>query len=207
MALNNASASRVEEFFTPLAPTLYLDLSRPIILAGHRHKLSQENPHLIEAFSEELRDQIAEFRHLFFNIFNHFRIGEVGSALYSIHFRIGEVGSDVGTVCRAPFQLWCERSYIAHPESLHKRVEREFSTENVSASQLLRLFTNDFGFPSESAVAVAESLYAEYRKKRSAPEKRKELLWPLYEQTILNYATQTAHCAPSGLVGQVEGNS
>ncbi len=189
MALNNASASRVEEFFTPLAPTLYLDLSRPIILAGHRHKLSQENPHLIEAFSEELRDQIAEFRHLFFNIFNH--------------FRIGEVGSDVGTVCRAPFQLWCERSYIAHPESLHKRVEREFSTENVSASQLLRLFTNDFGFPSESAVAVAESLYAEYRKKRSAPEKRKELLWPLYEQTILNYATQTAHCAPSGLVGRV----
>ena len=179
LALNNASAVQLEGFFAPLEPALYLDLSRPITPAGHRHKLSQENPHLIEACSEELRDQIAEFRHLFFNIFNR--------------FRVGEMGSDVEAVCRTSFQLWCERSYIASPESLHKRVERVLATENVSATQLLQLFSGDLGFPSESAVAVAESLYAEHRKKKSTAEKRQELLWPLYEQAILKYATQTAH--------------
>lgn len=179
LSLNNASDAQVEEFFAPLEPSRYLDLSRPLPPAGYRHKLNRDKPHLIESFSEELRDQIAEFRHLFFNMFQRFRAGDLGSH-----------GAEV---CRASFKLWCERSYIFPVESLHKEAEDILSKENGSASQLFRLFAGEFGFPAEKSAKIAESLYAEHKKKRSIPEKRMELLWPLYEQAIRNYATQTAH--------------
>lgn len=179
LAINNASAAHAEEFFAPLVPALYLDLTRPLEPGTHRHRLTRENPHFIESFSGALRDYIADFRLLFFNIFKR--------------FRTGEVGSDVASVCRASFQLWCERSYVAPPESVHKRVETLLVIEDISADKLVRLFTTEFGFSKEPAVGVAELLYAERKKKKSNPEKRLEILWPLYEQAIRNYATQTAH--------------
>jgi type I restriction-modification system DNA methylase subunit len=179
LALNNASAPRAQEFFAPLEPALYLDLTRPLEPGTHRHRLTRDKPHFIESFSGALRDQIADFRQLFCDTFNG--------------FRTGNVGTDVTAVCRASFQLWCERSYVAPPESLHKRVETLLATEDGSADKLVRLFTTEFGFPKEPAIGVAESLYAEYKKKKSTPEKRMDLLWPLYDQAMRNYATQTAH--------------
>jgi hypothetical protein len=179
LALRTASAALAQEFFSPLDPSLYLDLSRALPPGAHRHRLTREKPHFIESFSGALRDQIADFRQLFTNMFNR--------------FRIGEMGSEVAAVCRASFQLWCERSYVAPPESVHKMVESLLVTRDNSASKLLRLFTADFGFLPEPATAVAEALYAENRKKKSSPEKRLELLWPLYDQSVRNYATQTAH--------------
>lgn len=179
LPLYNASVAQVEEFFAPLEPSRYLDLSRPFAPAGYRHRLGRDKPHLLESFSEELRDQIADFRHLFFNIFQRVRASDLGPH-----------GAEV---CQASFQLWCERSYIVSLESLHKQAEEVLGKENGSVSQLLRLFTNEFGFPAESAAAIAESLYAEHKKKKSSPEKRIEILWPLYKSAIRNYATQTAH--------------
>ncbi len=178
-ALNSATAAWVAEFFAPLEPALYLDLNHPPEPGIHRHRLSRDKPHFIESFSGALRDQLGEFRQLFFNIFNP--------------FRMGEVGADVAAVCRASFQLWCERSYVAPPEALVKRVETLLASEDRSADKLVRLFATEFGFPREPAVGVAESLYAEYKKKKSTPEKRLDLLWPLYQGAILNYATQTTH--------------
>jgi hypothetical protein len=179
LALNNATPARAEEFFAPLEPTLYLDLTRPISPGAHRHRLTREKPHFIESFTGALRDQIADFRQLFFNMF--------------ARFRTGEVGTDVAGVCRVSFQLWCERSYVAPPESVHKRVEALLATQDTSADKLVRLFATELGFESEPAVRVSESLYAEHKKKKSTPEKRMELLWPLYEPAIRNFATQTSH--------------
>jgi hypothetical protein len=179
LALNNASAAQAEEFFAPLQPALYLDLTRILAPGTHRHRLTRDKPHFIESFSGALRDQIADFRQLSFSMFSR--------------FRAGEAGPDVAAVCRASFQLWCERSYVTPPESLHRRVETLLAAEDRSADKLVRLFTTEFGFPRETAIGVAESLYAEYRKKKSTPEKRLDLLWPLYEEAIRNYATQTAH--------------
>jgi hypothetical protein len=179
LALNNATSARAEEFFAPLEPSLYLDLTRPISPGTHRHRLTREKPHFIESFTGALRDQIADFRQLFFNMF--------------AGFRTNEVGKDVAGVCRASFQLWCERSYVAPPESVHKRVEALLATEDKSADKLVRLFTTELGFETEPAVGVSELLYAEHKKKKSTPEKRMELLWPLYEPAIRNFATQTSH--------------
>lgn len=177
--LNRASVQQTEVFFRPLDPELYHDLTRRIAPGAHRHKLTREEPHLIEAFSGALRDQLADFQQLFFNLFDR--------------IRAGELGPDAAAVCRASFQLWCERSYVLPLESLHKQIERLLAAEEASANKLAHLFASDLGFPAQPAAAVAESLYAEHRKKKSTPEKRSELLWPLYEQAIRNYATQTAH--------------
>jgi hypothetical protein len=186
LSLNQASTAQIEDFFTPLDPELYHDLSRPLVPGAHRHRLTRSESHLIEAFGGALRDHIGEFQSLFFSLFGRFRTGELGGGSAS--------------VCRASFQLWCERSYVVSPEDLHKRVERLWTSEDRSASTLLRLFTSDLGFASEPAVGVAESLYAEFKKKKSTPERRLELLWPLYEQVIRNYATQTAHVYLARLV-------
>jgi hypothetical protein len=67
------------------------------------------------------------------------------------------------------------------------------ATQDTSADKLVRLFATELGFESEPAVRVSESLYAEHKKKKSTPEKRMELLWPLYEPAIRNFATQTSH--------------
>ena len=78
LALYNASVAQVEEFFGPLEPSHYLDLNRTLAPAGYRHRLVREKPHLIESFSEELRDQIADSRHLFFRFFQQVRAGDLG---------------------------------------------------------------------------------------------------------------------------------
>jgi len=178
MSLNRASPSEIEELFAPLDPSLYHDLTRPLPPGTHRHKLTREEPHLIEAFTGSLRDHIGDFRQLFLNLFRRIRASELGPAS--------------AVVCRDCFQLWCERSYVLPPQILHQRVERVLAAEDSSATKLARLFI-DLGFAKDAAVAVAESIYAEHKKKRSVPEKRLELLWPLYEPATRNYATQTAH--------------
>lgn len=178
LSLNRASPREIEEFFAPLDPSLYHDLARPLPPGTHRHKLTREEPHLIEAFTGALRDDIGDFRQLFLNLFRR--------------IRAGELGSPVAAVGRECFHLWCGRSYVVPPQSLHQRVERVLAAGDSSATKLARLFV-DLGFAKDPAVAVAESMYAEHKKKRSVPEKRLELLWPLYEPAIRNYATQTSH--------------
>jgi hypothetical protein len=163
-----------------------IDLSVPLPPGSHRHKLARHAPHLIEAFSRAIRDQVADFRQLFFNMFNRFRAGEAGSA--------------VAGVAHEFFQVWCERSYIVPPDSLHRHVERAFVAEDASAEKMARLLSVDLGFPREAAASVSESLCAKHKKKKSTPDKRLELLWPLYEQAIWNYATQTAHVCAARLL-------
>lgn len=143
-----------------------------------RPKLERHQPHLIEAFSGAIRDQVADFRQLFFNMFNRFRACEAGAA--------------VAGVVRECFRLWCERSYIVPPDSLHRQVEGAFFAEDASAEKIARLL-HDLGFPREVSASVSESLYAERKKKQSSPERRLELLWPSYEHAIWNYSTETAH--------------
>ena len=156
-----------------------IDLSAPLPPASHRRKLACHEPHFIEAFSGAIRDQVADFRQLFFSLFNRFRDGEAGSAV-------------AGVACEC-FQLWCERSYIVPPDSLHRQVERALVAEDASAEKVARLLSGDLGFPRQVAASVSELLYTERKKKKSTPDKRLELLWPLYEHAIWNYATQTAH--------------
>ncbi len=179
LRLNNGEAARAEEFFAPLEPAIYLDLSKPLAPGSHRHKLTLEKPDFIEAFSGAIRDHIADFRALFIRMF--------------ARFRAGEAGTSAATVARECFELWCERSYVLPPDSLHRRVESALASKDVSANNLARIFAGDYGFPHETAGSVGEALYAERKKKKSTPEKRKDLLWPLYEPAIRNYATQTAH--------------
>ena len=155
------------------------DLSPPLPPGSRRHKLARHEPYFIEAFSGAIRDQVADFRQLFFSMFNRFRAGEAGSA--------------VAGVARECFQLWCERSYIVPPDSLHRQVERALVAEEASAEKIARLLSDDLGFPREVAATVSESLYPERKKRKSSPDKQMELLWPLYEHAIWNYATQTAH--------------
>ena len=178
LSLNLATPAQIEEFFAPLDPSLYHDLTRPLAPGTHRHKLTRDEPHLIEAFTGALRDHIGDFRQLFLSLFRRIRASELGSA--------------AAVVCRQCFHQWCERSYVVPPQSLHQRVERALAAEDSSATKLARLFA-DLGFAIDAAVAVAESIYAEHKKKRPVPEKRLELLWPLYEQAGRSYATQTAH--------------
>ncbi|HUY13109.1 MAG TPA: hypothetical protein VMX16_05665 [Terriglobia bacterium] len=179
LRLNNAEAAQTEEFFAPLEPAIYLDLSKPLPPGTHRHKLTRENTDFIEAFSGALRDHMADFHGLFLNMFNR--------------FRAGEVSAEVARVARDCFQLWCERSYVVPLDSLHRRAEKALISEDVSADSLARIFAGDYGFPAETAGSVGESLYAERKKKKSTGEKRQDLLWPLYSPAIRNYATQTAH--------------
>jgi hypothetical protein len=146
---------------------------------SHRHKLARHEPHLTEAFSGAIRDQVADFRQLFFIMFNR--------------FRAGEAGSEAASAARACFERWCQRSYIVPPDSLHRQVERALVAEDSSAAKMARLLSVDFGFPREVSASVSESLYAERKKKKSTADKRLEHLWPLYEHAIWNYATQTAH--------------
>ena len=179
LALNNAEAAQAEEFFAPLEPVVYLDLSKPLPPGSHRHKLTREKTDFIEAFSGALRDHMADFHGLFVNMFSR--------------FRAGEAGAEVARVARDCFQLWCEHSYVAPLDSLHRRVEKALAAEDVSADSLARIFVGDYGFPAQTAGSVGESLYAERKKKKSTAEKRQDLLWPLYDLAIRNYATQTAH--------------
>ncbi len=179
LALNNADAARAEEFFAPLDPALYLDLSKPLPAGVRRHRLTLEKPDFIEAFSGAIRDRVADLRALFINEFDHLRSGEAGSS--------------VAEVARDCFELWCERSYLVPPKSLHHRAERMLASTDVSADTLARMFTGDYGFPTPAAIKVAEALYAERKKKKSTPDKRRGLLWPLYAAAVQNYATQTAH--------------
>jgi Eco57I restriction-modification methylase/N-6 DNA methylase len=178
LALSVATPAQIEDFFIPLEPTVYHDLTRPLPPGAHRHKLSRKEPHLIEAFTGFLRDYVWEFQQLLVQRFRRIRDGELGAS--------------ANTVCRECFQNWCERSYLVAPQSLHTRVERTLAAEDSSATKLARLFL-DLGFARDTAVAVAESIYAERKKKGGAGEKRQELLWPLYDPAIFNYATQTAH--------------
>ncbi|MGB7592278.1 MAG: N-6 DNA methylase [Terriglobia bacterium] len=186
LALNSATPVQAEAFFAPLEATLYLDLSAPLPPGSHRHKLARHEPHFIEAFSGAIRDQVADFRQLFFNMFNRFRAGEAGTA--------------VAGVARECFQLWCERSYIVPPDSLHRQVERALAAEEPSAEKIARLLSDDLGFPREVGATVSESLYAERKKKKSTPDERLELLWPLYDHAVWNYATQTAHVCAARLL-------
>ena len=140
-----------------------------------RHKLTRHEPHHIETFSRALRDLVADFRQLFFNMFNRFRAGEAGPA--------------VASVARECFQVWCEHSYIVPPDSLHRQVERALIAEDASAEKIERLLTAGLGFTSEAAAAISESLRAGREKKPS----RMDLLWPLYDPAIWNFATETAH--------------
>lgn len=177
--LNTASPHQAEEFFAPLDAALYLDLSKPLEPGSHRHRLAKAEPQFTEAFSGGLRDQIAEFRELFISLFQR--------------LSGADLGADVAAVCRGAFQLWCERSYVVPPETVQREVEKLLKGANISAAQFGRYFRADCGFPEDAAVSVAEALYAERKRKGSTVEKRAKLLWPLYEQAVQNYCTQTAH--------------
>jgi hypothetical protein len=161
------------------------DSSAPPPPGSHRHTLARHEPHFIEAFSGAIRDQVADFRQLFFNMFNQFRAGGAGAA--------------VAGVARECFQLWCERSYIVPPDSLHLQVESALAAEDASPEKIARLL-HDLGFPNEAAASVSGSLLAERKKKESTPDKRLELLWPLYDHAIWNYATETAHVCAARLL-------
>ena len=140
-----------------------------------RHKLTRHEPHRIGTFSRALRDLVADFRRLFFNTFNRFRAGEADPA--------------VASVARECFQIWCEHSCIVPPDSLRRQVEGALIAENASAEKIERLLSAGLGFPREAAAAVSKSLYAGREKKPS----RMDLLWPLYNPAIWNFATETAH--------------
>jgi hypothetical protein len=151
------------------------DQRSPLHSCSPRHTLTRHEPRHIEAFSRALRDLVADFRQLFFNMFNRLRAGEAGPA--------------VAGVARKCFQVWCERSYIVPPDSLHRQVERALVAEDASAEKIERLLSAGLGFPREAAAAISETLYARREKKPS----RMDLLWPLYNPAIWNFATETAH--------------
>ncbi len=155
------------------------NLSAALPPGSHRHRLTRHDPHLVEAFSDAVRDQVADFRQLFFNMFNRLRAGEAGPEVE-------------GVACEC-FERWCERSYIVPPGPLHRQVEGALAAEHASAEKVARLLTDDFRFRRGAAAAVSELLYVEWKKKKSTSDKRMELLWPLYEYALWNYATQTAH--------------
>ena len=151
------------------------DQGSPLRSCSSRHKLTRHEPHHIEAFSRALRDLVADFRRLFFIMFNRFRAGEAGPA--------------VASVARDCFQVWCDHSFIVPPDSLHRQVDRTSVAEDASAEKVERLLSARLGFPREAAAAISESLFAGREKKPS----RMDLLWPLYNSAIWDFATETAH--------------
>ena len=155
------------------------DLSPLSPPGSYRQKLTRQEPRLIQAFSGATRDQVAALRQLFFDMFNCFRSSEAGPV--------------VAGVARECFQRWCERSYIVPPRSLHQQVERALVAEDASAEKIARLLSDDLRFPHEAAATFSQAFFAERKKKKPTPDKRLELLGPLYDQPLWNYATQTAH--------------
>jgi hypothetical protein len=179
LVLHKASVSEIEDFFAPLNPALYVDLTQPVEAGAFRLQLRRDQPQHIESFSASLRDHILDFQKIFFHLFGR--------------YRGGELGAEVAKVCRGAFELWCARSYVVPPEKLLRRVERELAAHDISATRLARMLTTEFGFSSEQAPRVGEALFAERKRRASTTERRLEILWPLYESAILNFAAQTAH--------------
>ena len=172
-------------------------LGAPLSCGSRRQKLTHHEPHLIQAFSGALRDQVADLRQLFFNMFTC--------------FSADEAGPEVAGVARECFQRWCEHSYIVPPGSLHQQVERALDADKASAEKIARLLSDDLRFPQEVAATVSEALFPERKKQKSTPDKRWELLEPLYEQPLWDYATQTAHVYSARLllyrIGEEQGIS
>jgi hypothetical protein len=164
------------------------DLSPPLPPGTHHHKLTRHEPHLIQAFSVALRGQVGDFRQLFFNMFTC--------------FRAGEAGPEAAGVVRECFQRWCEHSYIVPPDSLHRQVARALDADNASAEKLVRLLSDHLRFPHEVSAMVSQALFAARKKRRSTPDKGMELLGPLYDQPLWDYATQTAHVYAARLLLQ-----
>jgi hypothetical protein len=115
-------------------------------------------------------------------------------------FRAGEAGLEAARAARDCFERWCERSYIVPPSSLHRLLEKALAAEDASAERTARLLSGDLGFRREAAALVSESLCAERKNKKSTPDERLELPWPLYEQALWSYATETAHVCAARLL-------
>ncbi|MDA2915548.1 N-6 DNA methylase [Nitrospinae bacterium AH_259_B05_G02_I21] len=165
----------VEHFFSPIWYDPHLSAPAP----RGRNLVAKDKPHVLLDLASVLDDIVGRLASFYQSFFEHFRTGRIGNPLRDTVLSI--------------FELWCKKALVLPPPECLECLMPEI-TKGPKSPQEMERHILDLGFPSAVSAPVADALAALTQTQQRVKEKNiREIIWPLYSDTVEKLCAQTAH--------------